>query len=225
MWRPNETRRRTLERTRTHHPPSPPPRPGARAAEARQAGTTPAAAAALLLLGLLAALLLAAPLGALSASGDQVSPDQTSTDRRPAGVPSLRLVTRDGALVLERPEGDAVDSRAAMERWHRRWRRRVEPVHQAAEELQSALGHRRWRPVRGECRDLARALQKMEPEEVLPAPNYAVHRHLERYLRHLIRAVVACLGGRPTAVDPELRKARKARYHASLVLRRWDLTP
>lgn len=176
-----------------------------------------------LVLSLLWALLAALPLGALPAAGEEGSSASPSTA-------TLRLVTRDGRLVLERSGGDGearepADSQRRMETWNRRWHRQVEPVHRAAEELKAALAQRSWRPVRGECRQLGRALEELERDDVLPAPNYAVHRHLVRYLHHLTRATVACLGGRPAAVAPELRKALQARYHASLALRRWDLSP
>lgn len=157
-------------------------------------------------------LALALALPVVAALGQEAAPEADP------GLPSIR--TENGRLVMHgaRP---ASERRLQVRAWHRRWRRQIEPVHEAASLVHHVLNEEHPSMLPGACRILAKALVALDPKRLWPAPDYALHRHLQNHLEHLTRAATACLGGRRTAVGAELRRADRAHDQADLALRRW----
>lgn len=170
---------------------------------------------------------LALSLAVFSLVGLLLAPPQArGGDRRTSSSarhrnPSIR--TENGQVVLERSSepASASDQRREVVTWLAFWRREIEPVHEAAGRILRAIGHEHPSAIPAFCRALGRAVLDVDQEALWPAPDYAVHRHLRRHLDHLIRAATACLSGRLTAVQAELRRADRARDQAALALKRY----
>jgi len=162
----------------------------------------------------LAALLVAPP---KAWSQERRNPSPAREERNP----SIR--TENGKVVLERSSepSSASQRRREIEAWLAFWRREIEPVREAAERILQAIGHEHPSAIPAVCRALGRAVLDVDQEALWPAPDYAVHRHLRRHLDHLVRAATACLSGRLTAVQAELRRAERARGQAALALKRY----
>lgn len=164
----------------------------------------------LLLFLLLLAAGLSAPAAAASRPSRQSPPAaETRTDRI-----SIEPVGDPGALRRQR-----------LERWLPAYRREMPPVLEAFQELRRALGSGTPSAALAECRALGRVLAELDHGAVLPAPEFALHRHLSEALARLTRGALACVSRRYGAVASELAKAQHALAHSADDLRRLGVEP
>jgi hypothetical protein len=165
-------------------------------------GVAAAAVAAGLLLGTVLA-------GPTLAGGEQAGPARDgggAIEIRPPAPPDPRLLAR-------------------MQLWHARYRHAVGPVWEPLGAVLRSLARDRFEGLAPACARLTATLDRLDPADLLPAPDYATSIHLETALVHLGRAARACRADRPVEVAYQLGEMRQALANARLALRRYGLAP
>lgn len=121
--------------------------------------------------------------------------------------------------------GDPTASRQRrLKRWLPAYREEMPPLLEAVAALRESLESGSPPSRRGDCRALARALAALDRDALLPAPEFAVHRHLTAALHRLTRAAAACLARR-ASLAPELELAGRDLVHFAAALRRLGVEP
>jgi len=148
----------------------------------------------------------------LTAAESPASPPQATTHLEGKGV-SIELLGDPAAL-----------RRRRLERWLPTYRREMPPLLDAVGRLRRSIGSSTPQIFATACRNLGRALAQLDRDALLPAPEFALHRHLTTALHHLARTATACLARRPAFVT-EFEHAQRELAHTSAALRRVEAEP
>ena len=130
-----------------------------------------------------------------------------------------------GRIVLGPPRPVDPDRLSRMRTWHPRYRAAMRPIGRALRSVLEHPGPADNPRFLATCMELEDALLGLDRRVMLPAPDYAVTRHVQRALFELGEAASSCISEADRTMRYRLRKAEEALRDTALALRPYRLKP